>query len=39
MAINSYLARVGTTDKIEPVAELEALAATFASTTTPGRRS
>ena len=30
MAINSYLARVGTTDKIEPVAELEALAGTFA---------
>jgi glutamyl-tRNA synthetase len=30
MAINSYLARVGTSDKIEPVAELETLAATFA---------
>jgi glutamyl-tRNA synthetase len=30
MAINSYLARVGTTDRVEPVAELDALAVTFA---------
>src|SRR5262245_20549232 len=30
MAINSYLARVGTTDRVEPIADLETLADTFA---------
>jgi len=30
MAINSYLGRIGTTDRVEPVAELDGLAATFA---------
>lgn len=30
MAINSYLARIGTTDRVEPVAEMDTLAATFA---------